>query len=131
MDRSDATKILTTIKIAYPSAFKEISKDDAYAMIAMWERKFSAVPVDLVFAAVDSLIATSKFPPSISDVLEELQKIYDRNFMFKWASDCGTLELPSARKAEVDYIHRALGELVDRENHSALVGASNTKFLEG
>ena len=74
MDRDNVIKMLGILKMAYPNAYKDITKDDANAIIALYQRQFAGYDEKLVMVAVEELIGTNTFPPTIADIK---QKIYN------------------------------------------------------
>lgn len=73
MDRDSIIKMLGILKIAYPNAYKDITKDDANAMIALYQKQFVDYDTSLVMVAVEEIIGSNVFPPSIADIK---QKVY-------------------------------------------------------
>jgi hypothetical protein len=130
MTREETSKILSYLKAAYPASFKDMAKNDMVMMLSLWERKFKEIPADLVFLAVDALIDYFKFPPSVSDVENQLEEIYWDNFMDLWAYNSGTLLLSDEKKERVQYIDRQLCGIVDGgRKYSELVSTSNKKMI--
>lgn len=129
MNREETSKILTYVKTAYPANFKDMSRDDMMKMLSLWERKFKDIPAELVFMAVDELIETKSFPPSVSDVKERLGDIYWDNFMYKWAYDSGTLLLSTEEKNRVEFIHNSLMQIADKENSLLTAKENKTNLL--
>lgn len=64
MTKAETAKLLAYIAIAYPRGQVEPNEPT----VNLWEFQFRAEPVDLVKGAVDAMIATSPYPPAISDV---------------------------------------------------------------
>ena len=75
MNRDEVIKCLKNIRLAYPNAFKSLSKKDAEEMITVWLKMFTAESFEEVDGAVTSLIqAGAKFAPSVGDIKAELGK---------------------------------------------------------
>lgn len=69
MNDRETKAILSVIKAAYPSFGKDA---DPAVNVKLWERMFAGDQYRVVLEAVDSLIATSKFNPTIADVKEKV-----------------------------------------------------------
>ena len=76
MTTNDMTKILAILKAAYPSSFKDLTKEEAMGIINLWTLHLKDMPVDIVSISVNRLIAKSKFIPTISEVLADLSSLY-------------------------------------------------------
>lgn len=76
MTTNDMTKILAILKAAYPSSFKDLTKEEAMGIINLWTLHLKDMPVDVVSISVNRLIAKSKFVPTISEVLTDLSNLY-------------------------------------------------------
>lgn len=77
MERTDTIKILAALKAAYPSSFRDLTKQDAEAMIDLWTVMFSGESYEAVNAAVASLISTRTvgYSPTVGEVKEKLHVI--------------------------------------------------------
>lgn len=75
MTKDNITEILSTLKVAYPNSFANITKADAQATIELWYKMFKDADFVSVKVAISSLINTSKYPPTIAEVKEEMYKI--------------------------------------------------------
>lgn len=73
MIREDAVKVLAIIRTAYTNAYKDMTREDATGIINLWASQFNKVPVYLVVKAVENLVSTSKYPPAISEVWEQIR----------------------------------------------------------
>lgn len=77
MTRDETIMILSTLKAAYPHAYKGMSRRDGEALVNLWERQFAGEDPQAVAAAVDALISTRTAGYSITpgEVKEQLQKL--------------------------------------------------------
>lgn len=73
MDRDSIIEMLGILKIAYPNAYKDITRDDANVMIALYQKQFADYDARLVMVAVDEIIGSNIFPPSVAEIK---QKVY-------------------------------------------------------
>lgn len=76
MKREDTIKVLSVLKAAYPNFYKNMSKEEAMGAINLWTMQLSNIPCDIVLMAVNKIIATSKWPPSIAEVREKIKDLY-------------------------------------------------------
>ena len=75
MNTNEAIKVMTLLAANYPHYYKNLSKDESYAVVTTWCDRFSDVPAEIVLEAVKDCISKCKFPPTIADVNEEIKKI--------------------------------------------------------
>lgn len=75
MTRQEALAVLVILKTAYPTFYKNYSKEDVNAAVDLWATMFSDEPVSIITEAVKSLICTLKYPPTIADVKEKIAMI--------------------------------------------------------
>lgn len=76
MTREEAIKLLAIIKVAYPTAFKDMDKDSKHATVAMWQSTFPNTPYVIMEMAFDRFRRKSKFPPTVAEMYEQLQGLY-------------------------------------------------------
>lgn len=75
MTREDTVKIMAVIKVAYPGYYKDASKVDIAAAVNLWFSMLSDEPYGVVETAIKRLIAVNKWPPTISEVLEQIAAV--------------------------------------------------------
>ena len=77
MDKSEATKVLAILRIAYPSFYKGMSVKDADDTVVLWAALFRDDTFELVSAAVKTLIVTDEkgYPPYIGAVKTMIAKL--------------------------------------------------------
>lgn len=76
MTKKEALQILAILKAAYPSSYNGMTKEEATGTVAVWCMQFADIPAEIVMMAIHKLISTNKFPPSISEVKNKIQKIH-------------------------------------------------------
>ena len=76
MTLEESAKLLAMIKLAYPNSYKNVDKETTLATVNMWHRTFKATPYRIIEIALDHFVKGSKFPPTIADMIEELQKMH-------------------------------------------------------
>lgn len=74
MEQSYLNKILAVFEIAYPYYFAEKTKDECAAFIRLYTKKLSKYEPEVVISAVDLIIETSKYMPTLSEVIEQCDK---------------------------------------------------------
>lgn len=76
MTKAETAKVLAILKAAYPNTFKNLSAEDASATVNVWAAQFANMPVSVVMIAVNKLISTNVFPPTITEVKERIRSLY-------------------------------------------------------
>ncbi len=76
MTQKEATQILAILKAAYPNSYKGMTKEEAIGTVNVWATQFIDMPVSVVMLAVNKLISTNTFPPSINEVKERIRGLY-------------------------------------------------------
>lgn len=76
MTKKEALQILAILKAAYPSSYNGMTKEEATGTVAVWCMQFADLPAEVVMMAIHKLIATNKFPPSISEVKSKIETIH-------------------------------------------------------
>jgi len=75
MNKEQTIKILSIIKAAYPQWARDLKVNDAQMMVTLWNDMLQDYEYNLVQAAIKKVIATNKFPPSVSEVIESINYI--------------------------------------------------------
>lgn len=76
MNSQEAAKLLSLIKLSYPTAYRDIDKVTANATVNMWHMSFPDVPYPIMEQAFNHFRMVSKFPPTVAEMVEELRKIH-------------------------------------------------------
>lgn len=76
MTQKEATQILAILKAAYPNSYRNMTKEEAIGTVNVWATQFINIPVNIVMIAVNKLISTNTFPPSIGEVKAKIRKLY-------------------------------------------------------
>ena len=76
MNKKEALQILAILKAAYPSSYNGMTKEEASGTVAVWCMQFADLPAEVVMMAIHKLISTNKFPPSIAEVKDKIEKIH-------------------------------------------------------
>ena len=94
MNRQEAIKFLALIKVAYPTAYKDMDKESKLATVNMWQTTFPEIPLRIMEFAFDHFRRVSKFPPTVAEMYEELRHVYYRALQdsFNYSEDKRVLE---------------------------------------
>ena len=76
MNKQEAVKLLALIKIAYPTAYRDMDDASKKATVNMWQMSFPDVPYPIMEQAFNHFRMVSKFPPTVAEMVEELRSIY-------------------------------------------------------
>lgn len=76
MTKQEAIKLLAIIKVAYPTAYRDMDDASKRATVNMWASSFGDVPYPIMEQAFNHFRMTSKFPPTVAEMVEELKGIY-------------------------------------------------------
>ena len=76
MNKQEAVKLLALIKIAYPTAYRDMDDESKKATVNMWQMSFPDVPYPIMEQAFNHFRMVSKFPPTVADIVEALRHIY-------------------------------------------------------
>ena len=76
MNREETIKILTVLKVAYPTFYSKQTKADLQQTVSVWEMMFADEDYKIVNAAVMAVINTDTngFPPNIGTIKEQIRK---------------------------------------------------------
>lgn len=76
MNRGESIKLLALIKVAYPTAYKDMDKETKLATVNMWQTTFPSVPYSIMEMAFNRFRMASKFPPTVAEMAEELVNVH-------------------------------------------------------
>lgn len=76
MNKQEAAKLLSLIKLSYPTAYRDIDKETANATVTMWASSFPDVPYPIMEQGFNHYRMSHKFPPTVAEMVEELKWIY-------------------------------------------------------
>ena len=75
MTRQETAKIMAVLKTAYPRYYDGKTETELSAALNLWHTMLSDYDYAVVSAAVKAVIATSKYPPVIADITEQISAI--------------------------------------------------------
>lgn len=76
MTRQETAKLLSLIKLSYPTAYRNIDGDAATAIVNMWQMTFRDLPYPIAEQAYDHYRMYNKYPPTIANMVDEIRHIY-------------------------------------------------------
>lgn len=76
MNKQEAIKLLALIKVAYPTAYRDMDQASKQATVNMWAGSFPDVPYPIMEQAFNHFRMVSKFPPTVAEMVEELKQIH-------------------------------------------------------
>lgn len=74
MEQSNFSKIVNALKVAYPHYFKGLAEEDSTMFLQLYYSKLKKYRYEIVAKAVDVIITTHDFMPSLAEVLKECDK---------------------------------------------------------
>ena len=77
MSREETLAIMSVLRAAYPTYYRDMTRHEAESVVALWEEMFRDDTAEVVALAVKAHIANDKkgFPPHIGAIKEAIAKI--------------------------------------------------------
>ena len=75
MTKKEILMMLNILKIAYPNFYKNVDKEEIEDSVNLYEVMFKDFDGKIVLLAVQELINTFKYPPTIADIKEKIYQI--------------------------------------------------------
>ena len=122
MNKQEATQLLALIKIAYPTAYKDMDVASKKATVNMWHMSFPDVPYPIMEQAFNHFRMVSKFPPTVAEMVEELRHIHFQ------ATECALVHKGLGNEEGVRQ-YRAIMACTSRFKDSASIGYGNMANL--
>lgn len=134
MTKKEALQILAILKAAYPASYNGMTKEEATGTVAVWCMQFENMPAEIVMMAIHKLIATNKFPPSISEVKGKISSIHHEAWTMLY-SNLGEF-LSDADKAQYKRVYDMtkeykLAKMAEPSLHQMLFGADGQPLQLG
>ena len=76
MNKQEAIKLLALIKVAYPTAYRDMDDMSKKATVNMWASSFPDVPYPIMEQAFNSYRMMNKYPPTVAEMVAELKTIH-------------------------------------------------------
>ena len=123
MNKKEAGQLLALIKLAYPTAYRDIDKETALATVNMWQMSFPDVPYPIMEQAFNHFRMVSKFPPTVADMVQALKGIYLEAVE-------GALINKSLGDEEMVNRYREIMEYTERYKDDSRLGGLNINTLQ-
>ena len=115
MNKQEATQLLALIKVAYPTAYRDMDVATKKATVSMWQMSFPDVPYPIMEQAFNHYRMTSKFPPTVAEMVEELKQIHYQ------ATECALVHRTLGNEEEVRH-YRAIMDFTLRYKDTSSIG---------
>ena len=115
MNKQEAIKLLALIKVAYPTAYKDMDQASKQATVNMWAGSFPDVPYPIMEQAFNHFRMVSKFPPTVAEMVEELKHIHFQ------ATECAFMSKFLGNEEEMEQ-YRAIMACTSRYKDSSNLG---------
>lgn len=122
MNKQEAAKLLSLIKLSYPTAYRDIDKETANATVNMWQMSFPDVPYPIMEQAFNHFRMVSKFPPTVAEMVEELKQIHLH------ATECALFQRTMENEEGVRQ-YRAIMDCTARFKDTSTIGYGNLPNL--
>ncbi|MCI9434738.1 MAG: hypothetical protein HFI86_05670 [Bacilli bacterium] len=101
------SSVIAKLRVAYPYYFKELDDDDKMLLgfIKMYQDQITGYNPKIVLKAIDEIIRTSKFMPTIAEIIEKCDS----------QSKTYTFDILEIMKKDGYFKHGAYGELDNRQ----------------
>ena len=76
MNREETIKFLALVKVAYPTAFKDMDNMSKQATVNMWQSTFPTASYPIMEMALNNFRMTSKYPPTVAEMCDELKHLH-------------------------------------------------------
>ena len=115
MNKQEAAKLLSLIKLSYPEAYRDIDKETANATVSMWAMSFPDVPYPIMEQAFNHFRMVSKFHPKVAEMVEELKQIH------LYATECALIQRTLGNEEGVRK-YRAIMDCTARFKDTSTIG---------
>ena len=115
MNKQEAIQLLALIKVAYPTAYRDMDQASKVATVNMWAGSFPDVPYPIMEQAFNHFRMISKFPPTVAEMVEELRQIHFH------ATECALVNKTMGNEEEVKR-YRAIMACTHRYKDTSNIG---------
>ena len=124
MNKQEATQLLALIKVAYPTAYRDMDEASKKATVNMWAMSFPDVPYPIMEQALNHFRMVSKYPPTVAEMVEELMHLHYR------ATE-GALLAKTLGKQDLVEQYRMVMSYTERYKDTDSLGGLNIGSLAG
>lgn len=115
MNKQEAIQLLALIKVAYPTAYRDMDQASKLATVNMWAGSFPDMPYPIMEQAFNHFRMSSKFPPTVAEMVDELKHIHYQ------ATECALLNKTMGNDEEVKR-YKAIMDITYRYKNSSNLG---------
>ena len=76
MEQSDFSKLINAMRVAYPYYFKDLDESSMRAFMQLYYGKLKKYDYIIAATAIDNIVTTHDFMPTLAEVLKECDKQY-------------------------------------------------------
>ena len=124
MNKQEAVKLLALIKVAYPTAYRDMDDVSKKATVNMWQMSFADVPYPIMEQALNHFRMVSKFPPTVAEMVDELRHIYNQALE-------GALNYKALGMEETARKYWAIMDITEKYKDGRDLGCLNIGSLQG
>ena len=124
MNKQEAVKLLALIKVAYPTAYRDMDDASKMATVNMWQMSFADVPYPIMEQAFSHFRMVSKFPPTVAEMVDELKNIHNE------ATECALINKTLGNEEAVRQ-YRMVMSITARYKDGSNLGGLNMRGLQG
>ena len=124
MNKQEAVKLLALVKVAYPTAYRDMDEATKKATVSMWQMSFQDVPYPIMEQAFNHFRMVSKFPPTVAEMVEVLKHIYYE------AMECALIQKSLGNQDLVDQ-YRLVMSYTARYKDTDNLGGLNIDRIQG
>lgn len=122
MNKKEAIQLLALIKVAYPTAYRDMDQASKQATVNMWHMSFPDVPYPIMEQAFNHFRMISKYPPTVAEMVEELKQIHFH------ATECALVHKSMGNEEGVRQ-YRAIMDCTSRYKDNTNIGYGNMQNL--
>lgn len=124
MNKTEATRFLALVKLAYPSAYRDMDDISKKATINMWASSFPDVPYQIMEQGFNHFRFVSKFPPTVAEMADELKSIHFQ------ATECALIQKTLGNEDGVKQ-YKSIMDYTSRYKDDSYLGGLNINALQG
>ena len=72
--------VMVRLKLAYPSYFNTLSNEELIILTKLYQEELSSFNENTLTTAIKNIIRSSKYMPTLKDILDECNKFKNHNF---------------------------------------------------
>ena len=76
MTMAETLDFMNTVKVYYPTSYRNFTAQEAKAVVVVWQEAFADVPLDIMLSALKLHKDTEKFAPTVAEIRSVLASIH-------------------------------------------------------